>query len=211
MNRLPLIKHFIENESDNQPEEALYNLIIGFQDKIFSRQKGEKQKYVSSVLYYLYDKDILTEEFWLKYLSGNIQEKYNSIFRIEDGERKLKEAAKDFSDWIENGSYEGEEENKEEKGDKSDKNDTKEETKENTKEEKDEDDGEEKGKKKGKKKKGKKKKDKENEEKNNDKKKELKEEKEETKEEPKEEKKEEPKEEKKDEKKEEEDINIDDI
>ena len=50
-------------------------------------------------------------------------------------ERKLKEAAKDFSDWIENGSYEGEEENKEEKGDKSDKNDTKEETKENTKEE----------------------------------------------------------------------------
>ena len=211
LNRLPLIKHFIENESDNQPEEALYNLIIGLQDKIFSRQKGEKQKYVSSVLYYLYDKDILTEEFWLKYLSGNIQEKYNSIFRIEDGERKLKEAAKDFSDWIENGSYEGEEENKEEKGDKSDKNDTKEETKENTKEEKDEDDGEEKGKKKGKKKKGKKKKDKENEEKNNDKKKELKEEKEETKEEPKEEKKEEPKEEKKEEKKEEEDINIDDI
>ena len=217
LNRLPLIKHFIENESDNKPEEALYNLIIGFQDKIFSRQKGEKQKYVSSVLYYLYDKDILTEDFWLKYLKGNIQEKYSSIFRLEEGEKKLKEAAKDFSDWIENGPYEGEEENKEnkeEKEDKTDKNDIKEEEKENTKEEKDEDDNEEKGKKKGKKKKGKKKKDKEKEkdDKNNDKEKDVKEEtKEETKEEKKEETKEEPKEEKKEEKKEEEDINIDDI
>ena len=214
LNRLPLIKHFIENESDNKPEEALYNLIIGFCDKIFSRQKGEKQKYVSSVLYYLYDKDILTEDFWLKYLNGSIQEKYDSIFRMEEGEKKLKEAAKDFSDWIENGPYEGEEENKnkEEKEDKSDKNETKEESKENTKEEKDDDDNEEKGKKKGKKKKGKKKKDKD--EKTNEKKKDIKEEKEETKDEKKEEtkdeKKEETKEEKKEEKKEE-DINIDDI
>ena len=132
LNRLPLIKHFIENESENKPEEALYNLIIGFQDKIFSRQKGEKKQYVSSVLYYLYDKDILKEDFWLKYLSGNIQEKYNSMFRIEEGEKKLKEAAKDFSDWIENGPYEGEEENKEQE--KEDKNDIKEETKESTKE-----------------------------------------------------------------------------
>ena len=212
MNRLPLIKHFIENESENKPEEALYNLIIGFQDKIFSRQKGEKQQYVSSVLYYLYDKDILKEEFWLKYLSGNIQEKYNSIFRVEEGEKKLKEAAKDFSEWIENGPYEGEEENNEKE--KEEKSEKKEETKEkeNAKEEKDEDDNEEKGKKKGKKKKGKKKKDKEEKESKKDNKEVKEETKEENKEEIKEEQpKEENKEEKKEEKKEEEDINIDDI
>ena len=212
LNRLPLIKHFIENESENKPEEALYNLIIGFQDKIFSRQKGEKQQYVSSVLYYLYDKDILKEEFWLKYLSGNIQEKYNSIFRVEEGEKKLKEAAKDFSEWIENGPYEGEEENNEKE--KEEKSEKKEETKEkeNAKEEKDEDDNEEKGKKKGKKKKGKKKKDKEEKENKKDNKEVKEETKEENKEEIKEEQpKEENKEKKKEDKKEEEDINIDDI
>ena len=215
LNRLPIIKHFLEKESDNKLEEATYNLIIGFQDKIFSRQKGENQKYVSSVLYYLYDKDIITEEFWLKYLNGNIQEKYNSIFRVEDSEKKLKEAAKEFSKWIETGPYEGEEEDE--------KKEEKKEEKEEKKEEKDEeDDDDDKGKKKGKKKKGKKKKGKEKEEKDDEKKKKIEkkeEKKEENKEEKKEEKqetkqevaKEEKQEEKKEEKKEEEDINIDDI
>ena len=215
LKRLPLIKYFIENESENKPEEALYNLLIGFIDKIFSRQKGENQKYVSSVLYYLYDKDILKEDFWLKYLNGTIQEKYSSMFRIEEGEKKMKEAAKDFSNWIENGPYEGEEENtsekKEEKKQEKEeekKEEKKEEKEEEKKEEKDEDDNEEKGKKKGKKKKGKKKKEKEKEEKE---KKEKEKKEKEKKEEVKEETKIEVKEEKKEEKKEEEEINIDDI
>jgi len=204
LNRLPIIKHFIENESENKSEEALYNLLIGFIDKIFSRQKGENQKYVPSVLYYLYDNDILKEDFWLKYLNGNIQEKYKSIFSIEEGEKKMKEAAKEFSNWIENGPYEGEEENneKKEKDEEEEKMKMKEEKREQykkeEKKEKDEED-EDKGKKKGKKKKGKKKKEKEIE-------------KEKEKEKEDKAKKEEPKvEEKKEEKKEEEDINIEDI
>ena len=222
LNRLPLIKYFLENESDNKYEEALYNLIIGFQDKIFSKQKGENQKYVSSVLYYLYDKDILKEEFWVKYLNGNIQEKYSSIFRIEEGEKKLKEAAKDFSNWIETGPYEGEEENEKASENKEEeKKEIKEENKEEKKEEGEDEENDEKGKKKGKKKKGKKKKEKEKEkekkkeengEKNEDSKREVKEEKkEEEKEEKKEEVKNEVKEERKEEKKNEEEINIDEI
>ena len=217
LNRLPLIKQFIENESEDKSEEALYNLLIGFQDKIFSRQKGENQKYVSSVLYYLYDKDIIKEDFWLNYLKGNIQEKYNSIFKFEEGEKKMKEAAKDFSNWIENGPYEGEEENtkkekdeenkeekKEDKEIKEEKKENKEEKKENKEEKDEEEDNEDKGKKKNKKKKKKNKKDKDKEKENEKKKEEVTEEK---KEEPKEEeKKEEVKEEKK-----EDDINIDDI
>ena len=215
LDRIPLIKHFIEKESDNRQEEALYNVLIGLQDLIFSRQKGENQKYVSSVLYYLYDNDIITEDFWLKYIGGSIQEKYNSIFNMEEAEKKLKEAAKDFTDWIENGPYEGEEketkkEEKETEGKKEEKVDEKEENKA----EDDEDD--EKGKKKGKKKKGKKKKEKEKEKEKDDKDKkkdseELK--KEEKPEEKPEEKKEEEKkeEEKKQEKKEEEEIDIDNI
>ena len=168
--RLPIIKHFIEKESDNNPEEALYNFLIGFQDYIFSRQKGENKKYVSSVLYYLYDRDILTEEFWLEYLKGEIQEKYKSMLNSSEGEKKLKESAKEFSDWIENGPYEGEEgENKEK--------DNKEKKVEDV-----DDEENKKDKKKGKIKKGKKKKDKEK-----DKEKEKEEEKKEEKEEKKEE------------------------
>ena len=215
LNRLPLIKHFIENESEDKSEEALYNFLLGFQDKIFSQQKGVNQKYVSSVLYYLYDKDIIKEDFWLSFLKGSIQEKYHSKFYREDGEKKLKEAAQDFSNWIENGPYEGEEENDKKEKDEKKKEDKKEEKKEvneikeekkDIKEEKDEeDDNEDKGKKKNKKKNKKKKKGKDKE-KEDEKKKEVPKE-EEKKEEPKEEdKKEEVKEEKK-----EDDINIDDI
>ena len=218
LNRLPLMKHFIDNESDNKPEEAFYNFLIGFQDKIFSKQKGERQQYVSSVLYYLYDKDILKEEFWHNYLNGKIQEKYNSIFRIEDGEKKLKGAAEEFSNWIEKGK------NEEEKSEikEEEKNEAKEEKeeKEEKKEEKDEED-DEKGKKKGKKKKGKKKKEKEKEkekpkeeakeEKKEEPKEKPKEEKEEIKEEPKEKPKEEKEEKKEEEKKNEEEIDVDAI
>ena len=61
----------------------------------------------------------MTEEFWLNYLNGKIQEKYQSILNSNENEQKLKETAKDFSNWIENGPYEGEdEEQKEENNEK---------------------------------------------------------------------------------------------
>ena len=113
--RLPIIKHFVFNESDNNSEAALYYLLLGLQDYIFSRQKGENEKYVSSVLYYFYDRDILSEDFWISYLNNEIQEKYKSILNVSECEKKFKEAAKDFSNWIENGPYEDDEEDKNEK------------------------------------------------------------------------------------------------
>ena len=196
--RLPIIKHFIEKESNNNPEEALFYFLIGLQDYIFSRQKGENKQYISSLLYYLYDRDILTEEFWLNYLSGKIQEKYQTILNSAECEQKLKEAAKDFSNWIENGPYEGEDEEKKEK------NEEKEKEKENEKE-KEKDKNEEEKESKKEKKKGKKKKDKKNKKESN----EVKEDK--KKEEKKEDKAEEKEEEKKEEKKEEDEIDIDGI
>ncbi len=220
--RLPIIKHFIEKESDNNPDEALYNFLIGFQDLIFSRQKGKNKIYVPSVLYYLYDRDILSEDFWKDYLNGVVQKKYQSILNSTDGEKQLKESAKDFSDWIETGPYEGDEE---EKKDKEKEKEEKENEKEKEKEKEKAEDEEEnkKGKGKEKKKKNKKKKKAEEKEKEKEKeklkqkeKKEEKEEKEEKedkkeeKEDKKEDKKEE-KEEKKEDKKEEEEIDIDGI
>ena len=203
--RLPIIKHFIEKESQNNPEEALFNFIIALQDFIFSRQKGVNQKYMPSLLYYLYDREILTEEFWKDYLSGKIQEKYKSVLISEEGVKKMKEAAKEFSNWIENGPYEGEEDNEKEK----EKDNTEKEIKENEKEKAEEEESNKKEKKKGKKKKDK---DKKKKEKEKEKEKEVKEEKEkekEVKEEDTKEKKDE--EEDKEEKKEEEEIDIDGI
>ena len=113
--RLPIIKHFIEKESDNNPEESLFYFLIGLEDNIFSRQKGENKQYISSLLYYLYDRDILSEEFWLNYLNGKIQEKYQSMLYAEEADKQMKQAALDFSNWIEKGPYEGEEEEKKEK------------------------------------------------------------------------------------------------
>ena len=175
--RLPIIKHFIEKESENNPEEALFYFLVGLQDNIFSKRKGEGKKYISSILYYLYDRDILSEEFWLDYLSGKIQEKYQNMLNSAEAEKQFKESASDFSNWIEKGPYEGEEEEKKDN-----------ESKETEKEEKEEDE-DRKEKKRDKKKKNKKKKDKKKEEEKEEKK-EVKEEKKEQKEE-KEEKKEE--------------------
>jgi translation initiation factor 5 len=194
LRRIPIIKHFLTNESGNKPNEALYYMLMGLQDLVISIQKGEYKKYVSSLLYYFYDNDIITEEFWLDYLKG----KYTSVFNVPETEKKFKNAAAEFSDWIKSGPYEGEDDNKEEGEGKEDN---------------------KKGKKKGKGKKGKKKKDKEKDEEKEDEKKEdekkeekkeKKEDKKEDKEEPKDEKKEEQKEDKKDEK-DVEDIDIDNI
>ena len=113
--RLPIIKHFIEKESDNNPEESLFYFLIGLEDNIFSRKKGENKQYISSLLYYLYDRDILSEDFWLNFLNGKIQEKYKSILYTEEADKQMKEAALDFSNWIEKGPYEDEEEEKIEK------------------------------------------------------------------------------------------------
>ena len=55
--RLPIIKHFIEKESDNNPEEALYNFLIGFQDYIFRltkhkiNSKGQAIRIISDYLF----------------------------------------------------------------------------------------------------------------------------------------------------------------
>ena len=192
--RLPIIKHFIEKESNNNPEEALFNFIIGLQDNIFSKRKGSGGQYISSLLYYLYDRDILSEEFWLDYLGGKIQEKYQNILNSPEAEKQFKEAASDFSNWIENGPYEGEEEEKKENESK--------ETDKKEKEEKEEDD-DKKEKKGDKKKKKNKKKDKKKEEKKEEKKDDKKEKKEAEQNEEKKEEKIEEKEEKKEEKKEE--------
>ena len=198
--RLPIIKHFIEKESDNNAEEALFYFLIGLQDNIFSKQKGENKKYISSLLYYLYDREILSEEFWLDYLDGKIQEKYQNILNSAECEKQLKESAEEFSKWIKTGPYEGDEEKKENDNKEENKKE-KEKEKEKEEKEKEEKEEEEKTTKKGKKKKKKKK----------DKKKEEKEEKDEKKEEKDEEEKKQEKKEDINEKKKEEEIDIDNI
>lgn len=111
--RLPVIKHFINNESDKKSEEALYFFIVGLWDYLFSRQKGDNAKYLSSLLYYLYNDDIITEEFWMNFaIKKSI--KYNSLLYNPEVEKKFLTAAAEFTKWIETGPYEGDEEKKEE-------------------------------------------------------------------------------------------------
>lgn len=111
--RLPVIKHFID-ESGNKKEEAVFFFIIGLWDYIFQRQKGgENSKYLSSVLYYLYKDDIITEEYWNNYaIRKNIR--YNSLLYNPDTEKKFLNAVSEFTKWIESGPYEGEEKKEEE-------------------------------------------------------------------------------------------------
>ena len=71
-------------------------------------------KYLSSLLYYLYNDDIITEEFWMNFaIKKSI--KYNSLLYNPEVEKKFLTAAAEFTKWIETGPYEGDEEKKEHK------------------------------------------------------------------------------------------------
>ena len=111
--RIPVIKHFIRNEDEKKSDEALYFFIVGLWDYLYARQKGENSKYVSSLLYHLYDADIITEDYGINFAIKKTL-KYNSQLYNPDNEKKFLTAANEFSKWIETGPYEGEEEKKEE-------------------------------------------------------------------------------------------------
>ena len=112
--RLPLIKHFIKNESDGNVDKALFFFLYGLNDFIFARNKGEGVKYLPSMMYYFYDKEILSEEFWRNVLDKKEQVKYNSELYNSENEKKFITACEEFNNWIKNGPYEGEEPKKEE-------------------------------------------------------------------------------------------------
>jgi translation initiation factor 5 len=146
--RLPLIKHFIFNESDGNVDKALFFFLFGLNDFIFARNKGEGIKYLPSIMYYFYDREILSEEFWKNVLDKKEQTKYNSELYNSENEKKFINACEEFNNWIRNGPYEGEEiknnENGNGNGNKQDENENKEnENKENKEEKKEEEKKEE--------------------------------------------------------------------
>ena len=109
------------------------------------------------MLYYLYDREILSEDFWLEYLDGKIQEKYQSILNSAEAEKQLKESAEEFSNWIKTGPYEEDKEKKENDTKEENKKEKEKEKEEKEKEKEEKEEEEEKTTKKGKKKKKKKK------------------------------------------------------
>ncbi len=74
--KIHLIKFFIFNESENKNDEALFFFLVGLADFIFARKNEKCGQYVSSVLYYLYNNDILSEDFLKSVLEQN---KYKSL------------------------------------------------------------------------------------------------------------------------------------
>ncbi len=114
--KIPLIKFFIFNESDNKNDEALFFFLVGLADFIFARKNEKCGQYISSILYYFYNNDILSEDFWKSVLENKEQIKYKSLLFNQDIISKFLKSAEDFSEWIKNGPYEGDEDkNNEEK------------------------------------------------------------------------------------------------
>ena len=62
----------------------------------------------------MYNNDILSEDFWKSVLENKEQNKYKSLLFNPDIINKFLKSAEEFSEWIKNGPYEGEEENKNE-------------------------------------------------------------------------------------------------
>jgi translation initiation factor 5 len=104
--RIPIIKHILSKEEDTNHNEAVFHIITGLADLLCNRFK-DLGKFVSSILYYLYDTDIITEDFWIKYAVKNSFNFISPLFSREN-EQKFFDNAREFSHWIENAPYEDE-------------------------------------------------------------------------------------------------------
>ena len=58
-------------------------------------------RYIPSILYLLYEDEVITEEFWFKYAIKQNLQHYENMFLDRDTEVKFIEAAYDFTHWIE--------------------------------------------------------------------------------------------------------------
>jgi translation initiation factor 2 beta subunit (eIF-2beta)/eIF-5 len=104
--RLPIIKNFLDKEEEGANNEAAFHIVCALADLCCNRFK-ELGKYVSSILYYFYEADILTEDFWIKFAIKSTLN-YNSPFFTREIELKFFENAREFSDWLEFAPYEDE-------------------------------------------------------------------------------------------------------
>jgi translation initiation factor 2 beta subunit (eIF-2beta)/eIF-5 len=108
--RLHIIKNSLNKEPENQRDEATFYLLGGVADLVFNRFRDVKDlpKYIPSILYYFYLEDIVTEDYYIKYAIKNSLQPINSILFTKENEAKFLDSAAEFTNWIENSSYEDE-------------------------------------------------------------------------------------------------------
>ena len=108
--RIHVIKNCLNKEVENHRDEAIYYLLGGLADLIFNRFRDVKDlsKYISSILYYLYLDDVIVEDYWIKYAIKNTLPPINSILFTKENEAKFLDSAAEFTNWMENSSYEDE-------------------------------------------------------------------------------------------------------
>lgn len=81
----------------------MYHLIGSFADITINRFKDSQivYKQIPSILYVLYDNDIISEDFYIKFaIKGNITS-YGSLIFTRELENKFISASYDFTNWIE--------------------------------------------------------------------------------------------------------------
>jgi translation initiation factor 5 len=105
--RLPIIKNILNKEEEAQKQEATFHIVAALADLTSNRFK-DINRFVSSILYYFYLSDVITEEFWQKYAIKNSLPSSNSPFLIREIEVKFLENSREFTHWIENAPYEDE-------------------------------------------------------------------------------------------------------
>lgn len=105
--RLPIVKTLWDKEEENMRQDATFHIVAALADLTTNRFK-DLGKCVSSILYYFYVADIISEEFWLKYAIKNSIPSSNSPFFTREIELNFLDHAKEFSHWIENAPYEDE-------------------------------------------------------------------------------------------------------
>ena len=105
--RLHIVKSLLEREQEKNIQEARYQSVAALADLTINRFK-DLGKYVSSILYYFYDADVINEDFWEKYAIKSTLS-FKSPFLNREIETKFLDNARDFTHWIENAPYEDEE------------------------------------------------------------------------------------------------------
>jgi len=103
-----IIKQIIDK--DSKKTEAPYHLIAAIIDLTIKRYAKDYYnvitKHIPSILYVLYDEDIINEEWYFKFIKGDI--KVNSIFYERESFDQFAKFAEEFTKWLETAPTENE-------------------------------------------------------------------------------------------------------
>lgn len=110
----PVLRSLLGVKGDDEPSEEVQSAIVtSLLCLIYGKLKSENLNvFIPSILWVLYDQDLVTEEFFLAFCDRGYKEAFNNLYYDQKLKEELVTSGKEFFDWLKTALREGEEERK---------------------------------------------------------------------------------------------------